>query len=306
MKQQSFNLGEKTAYVSARFGLPLLGRLPMPVLYAITKVVGALAYRYLHRDRNRALLNLRLAYADRLSARKMQLITKGMFLHLAKISAECLALYTNPSQKLWDRMHVDKPQIISDGLSKGHGLVIFTAHCGNWEYLAAKLYSIGFTGLVLSRKIRSSAFQELVKSWREKIGILECYSDVSLKPLIGCLRRNVCIGVLNDQDVDRAQGIFVDFFGIPAFTPRFVSEISFKMHTPMAPCLAVRRKNNTHVIKIFTVIEPREGEQREHYVLRSQQEYAAALEKQIRHHPSQWVWFHKRWKTRPEPASQRT
>lgn len=122
---------------------------------------------------------------------------------------------------------------------------------------------------------------------------------MTLKPLIGCLRRNVCIGVLNDQDVDRAQGVFVNFFGIPALTPRFVSEISYKMRTPMVSCLAVRRKDNIHVIKIFPVIEPRPGEEREDYILRSQQEYAAVLEKQIRNHPSQWVWFHKRWKTRP-------
>ena len=295
--------GENIAYALTRLGLPILSSLPLSVLYPLARIAGALAYRVLERDRNRAILNLRLAFADGLSARRLQLITKGMFLHLAMMSAECLHIYGNPSKKNWNAVGVDKLERLTDALEKGHGLIIFTAHFGNWEYLAIRLYNAeghpGLTGLVLSRKLRSARFQVLVKMWREKLGIRQWHTDSSPKALINCLRKNVCIGVLNDQDISRASGLFVDFFGIPAFTPALVSDLSYRCRSPLGPCLAVRRKNKTHVIKIFPVIEPREGEAKEAYIRRSQEEYAVILEKQIRHHPSQWVWFHRRWKTRP-------
>ena len=300
MKVKRFRWRQCVADLLAQLGTPVLSRLPLRVLYPLSRIVAMVAYRILNRDRNRALLHLRLAYQDRLSAHRMHLITKGMFNHLARLGAECLSLYTQPSEKIWNRIQIDRPQILRDALAKGRGLVILTAHLGNWEYLAAELFHSGFTGLVLSRKVRSAAFQALVEKWRKKLGILEWHTHSSVKPLLGCLRKNVCIGVLNDQDLEKAEGIFVDFFGIPAFTPRFVSELSYKTGAPMAPCLAVRRKNKTHLIKIYPVIEPREGEDREDYAVRSQKEYASILEKTIRHHPTQWVWFHKRWKTRPK------
>lgn len=302
-KKKHSPIGENIAYVLVRLALPVVSRLPLGILYPIARAIGAVAYKTLHRDRERAILNLRLAFGDRLSARRLHLIVRGMFLHLAMMAAECLNLYGNPSaKKIFNNIGVEGLEILTDALDKGKGLVIFTAHYGNWEYLAIRLYRgghAGLTGLVLSRKLRSEKFQRIVKMWRERLGVMEWHTDSSPKALINCLRRNVCIGVLNDQDISRAAGIFVDFFGIPAFTPALVSDLSYRCQSPLGPCLAVRRKNRTHVIKIFPVIAPREEEKKEDYILRSQQEYAALLEKMIRRHPSQWVWFHRRWKTRP-------
>ncbi len=292
------------AYWAIRLLIPLLGRLPMRLLYPLSRACGILCYRFLHRDRERTELNLRLAFGDRLSPGRMRLLTKGTFLHLGMMSAECLHLFSHPRGPVWDHILLHNRENLSGALAQGHGAVVFTAHFGNWEHLAAGLFHNGFTGLVLSRKLRSARFQTLVKSWRDRLGILEWNTEESPKALLQCLRKNLCIGVLNDQDIRRASGIFVDFFGIPAYTPRFVSEISYKTGAPLVPCLAVRRKDKSHIIKILPGIEPRDGEPKDAYVQRSQQEYASLLEKLIRRHPTQWVWFHRRWKTRPGSLSE--
>jgi Kdo2-lipid IVA lauroyltransferase/acyltransferase len=294
---------ENVAYIIVRTAMKLFANLPWTLLYPTSRFLGLLCFHALNRERVRATLSLRLAFADRLSARRLRLLTKGMFLHFAMMSAECLKLFNHPDGHIWEKIRLDRPDLLKGALAKGKGAVVFTAHAGNWEYLAAGLFHSGFTGLVVSRKIRSPKFQELVKQWRQKLNILEWNTEESPKALLDCLRRNLCIGVLNDQDIRKARGIFVDFFGIPAYTPTFVSELSYKTKAPMVPCLAVRRKDRTHVIKIYPEIAPRAGETKEDYVRRSQQEYATLLEKTLRHHPTQWVWFHKRWKTRPSFTS---
>ncbi len=297
-KQRRIARRDALVYALARIAIPILGAMPCALLYPLARSAGLLCYRFMGRDRERAMLNLRLAYQDRLSPYRLRMLTKGMFMHFTLMAAECLKLFSRPTPGLISKIRLDHPERLQAALA-GKGAVVFTAHAGNWEYLATGLFRNGFTGLVMSRKIRSAQFQKLVKSWRERLGILEWNTEESPKPLLECLRRNVCIGVLNDQDISRASGIFVDFFGIPAFTPRFVSDLSYKTGAGMVPCFDVRRKNGTHIIKIHEGMQPEPGETKDAYALHSQQRYADLLEKAIRRHPTQWVWFHRRWKTRP-------
>ena len=144
-KRLRARVSELSAYALLRLAMPLMAWLPWRFLYAAARVFGALAYRLLRRDRERAMLHLRMAFGDRLSARRLQLITRGMFLHMGMMAAECLKLFTQPDRPIWDCVSVDGAERIAEALAKGRGAVIFTAHCGNWEFLAIRLYRLGYT-----------------------------------------------------------------------------------------------------------------------------------------------------------------
>ncbi len=295
-----FRLRDAVFYLFFRWlALPVIKITPLQVLYPAARLGGIVCWHLLVRERDRAVLNLRLAFADRLSARRLRLITQGMFIQLTTMTFECAELFACQKGPLWDNITGHDFGVATQTLAEGRGIVVLTAHFGNWELIGTEYFRRGFTGLVFSRKIRSPRFQTLVREWRSRQGVLEWYTDESPKALLTCLRKNLGIGVLNDQDIHRASGIFVDFFGIPAYTPRLVSELSYKTGAPLAPSFSMRRKNRTHVIRILPVIKPGEAEDKEAYIRRSMQEYCGILEKLIRRHPTQWVWFHRRWKTRP-------
>jgi KDO2-lipid IV(A) lauroyltransferase len=135
---------------------------------------------------------------------------------------------------------------------------------------------------------------------RERMGMKILYRDDSMRSMIRCLQANEFLGILPDQDVRRIGGIFVDFFGRPAYTPVGPALLALATGAPLLVARDVRDGGRHRVMTDPPVYADRKAP-REEEVKRLVTHYTKRLEAFIREYPSQWVWMHRRWRTQPPP-----
>jgi Kdo2-lipid IVA lauroyltransferase/acyltransferase len=185
----------------------------------------------------------------------------------------------------------------------GSGGIFVSGHIGNWELAPAYGAKRGYTVHVVAKRIYLEALNQKLVEMREKMGVKTIYRDVSMRPMIRCLQRNEFLGIVPDQDVRRIGGIFVDFFGQPAYTPVGPALLALASG---APILMVRdiRKGHRHLIIFDPPLYADRRAPREEEVKRLVIHFTQRLEEFIREHPDQWVWTHRRWKTQPRPGTE--
>jgi Kdo2-lipid IVA lauroyltransferase/acyltransferase len=177
-------------------------------------------------------------------------------------------------------------------------ILILTGHCGNWELLAAALNSRGLGMLVVAREIEEPGLQTMLLDLRTRFGTRTIVRGApgAARALLGALRGAGALGMLIDQDT-RVEGVFVDFFGRPAWTPVGAAELASRFDAAVLPTFIARLPDGSHHARIHAELS-----------LPSDSTAATALmtsriEAQIREYPDQWVWLHRRWRRRPaEPG----
>jgi KDO2-lipid IV(A) lauroyltransferase len=129
------------------------------------------------------------------------------------------------------------------------------------------------------------------------------YSDESFRTVLKALRAGKIVGILADQNLKALNGIFVDFFGMPTYTSTAPVNLAISAGTDMTYILLVREGGKYRVI--HRVIEVSRTGQRDKDLHETTQRWTRFLEEDIRSHLDQWVWFHRRWRTRPEDGPRR-
>jgi KDO2-lipid IV(A) lauroyltransferase len=184
----------------------------------------------------------------------------------------------------------------------GKGGIFVTGHIGNWELSAAYAAKKGYPVNVVAKRIYLEALNQKLVTMRERMGVRTLYRDLSMRTMIRHLQENEFLGIVPDQDVRRIGGIFVDFFGRPAYTPVGPALLALASG---APILMVRdiRTGPRHLLAFDPPFYAERKGPREQEVRRLVTRYTNRLEEFIREHPDQWVWFHRRWRTQPQPET---
>lgn len=191
------------------------------------------------------------------------------------------------------REHIDK------ALTQGRGAIILTAHFGNWELLGARILVSGYTIRGITRQLRSKRLDAIVSSYREKVGWQGIDRDRSVREVLRCLKRNELIAILADVDT-RTRGIFVDFFGRPAYTPYSPVALALKTGAAILPTFIIRQPDDSHHAVIEAPLFLQRSGDKEQDLLVNTQRFTKVIESYIRRYPEQWIWMHERWKTKPK------
>ena len=181
-------------------------------------------------------------------------------------------------------------------LRSGRGLVAFTAHCGNWEWMAYCLTKRGVPLSVLQRERNEEHLNEFITRTRASAGIrtIDRGSTGAARELVASLRGGRMLGFLIDQTI-RAESVNVPFFGKPALTPIGPAKLAIRMRAPVVSVFAERRGDKHHV-RFTEIIETSSNDDPIALTALITQE----IEEQIRRAPEQWVWMHERWRERPD------
>lgn len=178
-----------------------------------------------------------------------------------------------------------------------------TAHLGNWELLAGVFGLQGFRGAVVGRRIYYEPYNRWIVSLRNSVGIRTIYQDEAVRQVHATLKAGEIVGLLPDQDRDRVHGIFVSFFGRPAYTSVAPVKFSMASGAPILPAFMVRKPGNRYELLLGNVIRPKiEGSDRTASVRKYTEAWMKDFEEVIRRYPEQWGWMHDRWKTKPDVA----
>ncbi|MDP8299038.1 MAG: lysophospholipid acyltransferase family protein [Candidatus Tantalella remota] len=293
-------------YYLARILFFVISIVPRQISLFLASALGKGAFRLLEKERSIAVGNLDEVMGG--SHRENVRIAEGVFSNMAKNGADWIKMMSiskSGIQRMVTEVHgLDN---LHEALEKGKGVIGLGSHFGNWELLLIYLSTKGYKGAVVGRRIYFHKYDKLITRLRNRFGTPVIYRDESPKKSLRVLRDGGILGILADQDVDSVEGVFVDFFGKPAFTPTAPVKLSMATGAPLLPGFMIRKPDNTYKMVWEKPISSPQGKDKEEDVLRLTQEWTAVLEKYIREYPDQWVWLHRRWKSSPpetEPVSQ--
>ena len=265
--------------------------LPLSFVRAIGVVLGHVAWHVLTRYRRRALDNIAVAFPE-WSLRKRRDTIRRMFHHLGASLMELVWLPSLDRKILERTTEIHDEHFIDQALASGRGALIFTAHCGSWEWLAATVALLGHPLTVLQRERDEPDLNRFIMRIRSHFGMrtIGRRSSTSALEMFRTLRSGGLLAFLIDQNI-RAESVKVPFFGKPALTPIGPAKLAVRAEAPVMICFIERRggRQIVHFQEPFIGTDPVEITAR----------LTRAIEAQIRRAPEQWVWFHPRWKERP-------
>jgi KDO2-lipid IV(A) lauroyltransferase len=209
---------------------------------------------------------------------------------------ESCVFYFRPPSRLLSRVSIEGLSHFESADALGRGMLLLTAHYGNWELLAASHALARFPLSVVMRPLDSTAFESILERFRLRSGVELITKRRALTDIVDALRRRRMVGILLDQNASRREGVFVPFFGVPASTSKGMALIALRTGAPVLPVFIRRRPDGRHVVYAGAPVPvPSDGD-----VVAFTRAFNEAIEAAIRRAPEQWFWLHRRWKTRPE------
>ncbi len=178
---------------------------------------------------------------------------------------------------------------------RGRGVLFATAHLGNWEFSAFAHALMAEPMSIVVRPLDNPLLDDLTTRYRTLSGntVLGRGKDY-LRPLLAALHRNEAVGILIDQNVTEDRGIFVNFFGIPACVDAGFARLAARTGAAVIPGYALWSQEESRYILVFEPEVEITGD-----TLADTQAIHSRLEAAIHRTPHQWLWIHRRWKTRP-------
>lgn len=272
--------------------------LPRSIALVIGGWLGTLVYRFASQQRKLAYKHIQQAL-DITDERIIKTNVKNCFSNLGKNMVEFLLFPRMNPKLLRQYVRFEGVQHVENALAKGKGAIILTGHFGNWELLAASISTTVAPLTPIVRELRSPRLNALVSRYREKAGYSTIDRDTGVRQALRCLRNNNLLGIVADVDTS-VNGVFVDFFGRPAYTPYSPIAFALKTGATILPAFIVRQPDGTHQAIIEPPLTLERCDDKEKELVINTQKYTKVIESYIRKNPEQWIWMHQRWKTRPE------
>ncbi len=271
--------------------------LPFKVSIWLISQLGILTYYFLKRSRLIVLDNLSRCFPEK-DAKEIRRIARESFRNQAKNLIEVVSLSKINLSRLQTLVSAEGLDNLSNALKEGKGVLILSAHLGNWELLGVYLSMVGYPINVIARRIYDERLNNILVNLRESKGVKCILRSESVYQVLRCLRRNEALGVLIDQDT-KVQGVFVEFFGRLAYTPQGLAALSLRTGAIVVPGFIVR-VGNKHKVIIKKKVELKRSQDEKQDIKDNTQIFTKIIESMISSYPSQWVWMHERWKTKPE------
>lgn len=303
LRTQKPSLRHRAEYWAAKSVLSLLGALPHRCARWVCCLLAKLSYRLWPRLRATGLWNLELAYPEWSDRERRQALSAN-FQSLGRMLAD-FAHFPRLNRANIERLIVyDGFEHFESARSQGKGILFLTAHFGAWELGSFAHGVYGFPVNFVARKLDNPLIDSLINRYRCMSGASPIDKAEFARPALRALKRNESVGILMDQNMLPAEGIFVDFFGRPASTTPSPARVAQKTGAAVVLGLVIwDAKLGKHRLRFESVewisrLDP--GEE----VLVNTANFTRILERHIRRHPEQWLWVHRRWKTRPpgEPS----
>lgn len=249
--------------------------------------------------RKTTLINLKFALGRVKNKKEIKKIALEVFENTGKNFAD-VARFTKLTPKVIDGIvQAQGIKHLDLACKKGNGVIGLTGHIGNFELLAGYLSLKGYKLSVIGREVYDPRLNRLLVRNRESVGLENISSSDDMKEIINVLKSKRILGVLADQDSSRVKGTFVNFFGKPARTPVGPAVLHLKFKSPLVPMFILRNENEKYKIIVKSELKFQPCGDKNIDIIELTQKYTEVLEEIIRKYPSQWLWMHKRWKSKP-------
>ncbi|HLG13168.1 MAG TPA: lysophospholipid acyltransferase family protein [Blastocatellia bacterium] len=273
---------------------------PRAVAIATGQIVGRTAY-YLHaRLRRTGEGNLLMAMPE-LTAKARKRILLGVFRNLGRLVGEFSQLPKLTRESIADIVVYEGFENYARAARKGRGVLLLTGHIGAWELCAFAHGMYGHRLSFLTRPLDNPLMERLIGQYRELSGNRIIDKNKAVKPVLEILKRGGDVGLLIDSNTLSDQGVFCDFFGIPACSTIGLAVFALRTEAPVVPGFLVwdERLQKHRLCFEPEVALVRTGDFKDEVRVNTAL-FTKVIEEQVRKYPDQWLWVHKRWHTRPE------
>lgn len=215
--------------------------------------------------------------------------------HLGMAATELMHLRGRPPAEGAKHVEVRGFEAVTAAREAGKTVVVLTGHCGNWELISTANGSHGLGLAAIARELDEAALHNFAVDLRSHLGseTIARGSTGAASQIRRVLRHKGALVLLIDQDIAKAESIFVPFFGRLAWTPTAAATLALRLHAVVVPTFAERRPDGTHLLTFHPALDLPEDVQEATALM------TVAIENQIRRQPHQWVWMHRRWRRRP-------
>ncbi len=293
------NLQINLEYLVARSLLAVFGLLPLRVALFVGPIMARAAYYFSGRLRRTGERNLELAFPS-LTRHQRRRLLRGCFENLGRLLGVFSQFATASPQTLKRVIECEGIEHLDASRQSGRGVILFTGHIGAWELTSFALSLFGYPFSFLVRRIDNPKIEALIDGARARLGNRTIDKQSAAREMLQTLQGGGTLGILVDLNTLDREGIFVDFFGVKASTTFMLAKLALRTGADVLPVFAPwERERGRFVLKIDEpLIFDRSGDE-EQDVQRLTQLFTNVVEKYVRRYPDQWLWIHRRWRTRP-------
>ena len=291
---------ERLEYWIVWLSLKGIGLLPRPLARAKGISLGLLAYMLLGRLRRVGMSNLAMAF-PKMPLRERRRILRGEYISLGRQLAEVCLFPRYTRENVSQVVVYEGFENFERAVKRGKGVLFLTAHLGAWE-LSAFAHSLqGHPLSIVMRSLDNARVDALVQSYRTMHGNRTVDKDDFVRRLLAAMRKGEVVGILMDTNMTPPQGVFVDFFGVPAYTASGLARIALRTDAAVIPTFTVwDAKLRKYILRFDPAVKLTRTGDDEADAVTNTATFTKIIEDYVRQYPDQWLWMHRRWKTRPE------
>jgi KDO2-lipid IV(A) lauroyltransferase len=291
---------EWLAYAVVWSLLKLVGALPRAAARTLAVALTRVLLAFAPKLRKTAEFNLKLAFPEWTDAQR-QATLHGMVRSLGWMAAEFARMPRYNRKNIEEIIVLDGNENFLEGQRRGKGVLLLTAHLGAWELSSFAHALYGYPLHYMARPLDNSRLDALVNRYRGVSGNQPIFKNESARTMLKILKDTGTVGILADQNTMPSEGVFVDFFGVPACTTSGIARVALHTDAAVVPGYAVWDEAlQKYRLRFEPPLELIRTGDAERDIQENTQRFAKVTEEIIRNYPEQWVWVHARWKTRPK------
>ncbi len=277
-----------------------LGRMPRSAARLLSGALAAALYRVLPRLRRVGERNLKLAFPEITSGKKRAELLRAVYRHLGWQLVEFCRMPRYTAENIQGWICTEGLEHFNAARDRGKGVLILTGHLGAWELSSFYHSLMGYPMGMVIRRLDNRLLDQFVNGIRCMHGNYVLHKDDFARGLITAMRKGQAVGILMDTNMTPPQGVFARFFGIEACTASGLAHVALKTGAAVVPGFLVWEPGEDKYVLHFgpELRFARTGQIKDD-VLAATQQCNDVLESWIRRYPGQWLWIHRRWKTRP-------
>ena len=276
-----------------------IGALPRSLARAVGITVGQIVYLLHGKLRRVGMRNLGMAFPEK-SVRERRRIVRGVFTSLGRQLAEVCLFPRYTAENITQVVIYDGFENFQRASDRGKGVLFLTGHLGGWELSAFAHALYGHPLRFVMRPLDNPYLDRLVRDYRTMHGNIPILKDDPVRELLRAMKEGATVGILMDTNMMPPQGIFVDFFGIPACTANGLARIALRTDAAVIPGFTIWDEVlGKYRLRFDPAVELVRTGDLEADIQANTQKFTKIVEEYVRKYPEQWLWVHRRWKTRP-------
>lgn len=290
----------KLEYAAAWPFIKILGILPRSWSRTLAIAI-AQTFHLLHfRLRQVGMRNLEIAFPEKTIAERKRIL-RGEFTSLGRQLAEVCQFPRYTRANVEDVVVYDALENYEQAYTRGKGVLFLTAHFGGWELSAFAHSLYGHWVNIVMRPVDNPYLDRLIQSYRTMHGNKTVNKDDFVRGLLGAMKAGETVGILMDTNMTPPQGVFVNFFGISACTASGLARIALRTDAAVVPGFTIWDESiGKYRLRFDPSVELVRTGDLEADIVANTQKFTSVIESYVRRYPEQWLWVHRRWKTRPE------